>query len=499
MRSPFHTFLDSSHSSTFKSLLNPGYANDISQSKMPNLEVDILWKETFPAATRPELYSSSNTDSDGFQPLTDAEAFVQDPASLTHLQLFAASLNNQIALKAAQDEYSAISQEIFDIKGRDINVKDPQALLDFDDFEDRKEAALYDYKYEVRKPALMHITAPGNKQLEDISEQEKRDVRLLPEPFMQAGFVALTEKIHKSLLAKAKNKHNPDGWAPIQRHGRRMIPQQQEQHDEYNVVYIKRNVDENGEIIYPDSVASDDFMTTPSKAIDKRLTRTRFGGRKVPPTRETSETPSVASTPSRKRGATPMADHRDGTPASKRAKTATLEPMKPDRPKHPNQYTKAKEAAARAVAEAAAAGVPPPPQQMPDWSRMTSDELRGRKWSDEELIDSLRRDHSWLHADPAKALEWKDKILNGINPVRSWSMVKKWAEWRRENKDKRPRKKELTPLLDALGENAPSPALSGSILMDENRELKREDTEESNGLLFVDNAADNPRRSLRHK
>ena len=261
------------------------------------------------------------------------------------------------------------------------------------------------------------------------------------------------------------------------------------------MTYIKRKVDENGELIRPDSAGSEDSLATPSKAVDKRLTRTRFGGRKVPPTRETSETPSVSSTPSRKRPGTPAHEPRQGTPAFKRFKATLSEPPKSDRPKHPNQYTKAREAAARAAAEAAAAGIPPPIPQMPDWSHMTPEQLRARKWTDEELIDSLKKDHSWLHAEATKALEWKDKILNGINPVRSWSMVKKWAEWRRDNKDKRPRKKELTPLADGIGERTASPAVGATVAGEDRKEIKREGSEELN----EEEASETPRRSMRNR
>jgi hypothetical protein len=51
----------------------------------------------------------------------------------------------------------------------------------------------------------------------------------------------------------------------------------------------------------------------------------------------------------------------------------------------------------------------------------------------------------WLHDDPTKAEDWKNKIINGINPVRSFSMFRKWAYWRDENKDKRPRAKKNLP------------------------------------------------------
>ena len=57
-------------------------------------------------------------------------------------------------------------------------------------------------------------------------------------------------------------------------------------------------------------------------------------------------------------------------------------------------------------------------------------------------------------------------------------MVKKWAEWRRENTGNRPRRKELKQLVDGIGGGPPSPVVSGIFAVEEAKEIKREETED---------------------
>ena len=421
---------------------------------MAVLEIEQLWQRAFPEVTRPLLYMGDDQDEDGFRPLTDPQDFITDICDQSKTQLYASSANNQLALQQAQAEYLDISRQIAALQGRKSKAK--QTLQDPEEFEDRKEAILYNYKYEANRPALIHNGVIGNRAAEDITEQEKRDVRLFQNPFEQGGFVP-TDRQYKALVAKASNAKNIDGWKPIDRDGKHLIPRQNTEHPEYTTVYIRRNIDENGEVIRPTSSSTDDSFAantaggTPSKLENKRLTRTRFGGKKVPPTRDASEAPSsTASTPSgRKRLATP--ETRNGTPSA--VKRRRLDNNGLDKPRHPNQYTKARDLAAAAAAAALKNGTPAAPATngsfpaataqapMPDWSTLTTPQLLARKWTDDELKDSIRRDHTWLHPDAGKALEWRDKILNGANAVRSWSMVKKWEEWKVTNKDKRPRKK----------------------------------------------------------
>lgn len=430
---------------------------------MSALQAEQLWQEAFPEKARPELYTSDEPDRDGFRPLADPQDFIANLANLTHLQLYALGENNARALKAAQDEYRQLSRAIAAAKGRDLAIKNPQALQEPSVFEQTKEAALYGYQYQQPKPSLIQNLHPFAKQPDDVTEQEKRDVALFQEPFSQGGFVP-TDRQYKAIVRSAKNPKNPDGWKPVQKGGKFYIPVQQKHHDEYTAAYSRRPVDENGAFIRPASVDSEESNLTPSKneLVNKRLTRTRFGGKKHPPTRDASEAPSVASTPSRKRGITPLSDPRPGTP--KRPKVNESPADHPAKPKHPNQYTKAREReqAAQHAARAAAGGAISHVPTLPDISSLTTEEKLNRKWTDDELRAAIAADHTWLNPDPAKAAEWRDKILQGVNPVRSWSMVKKWSQWKGEGKDKRPRKKLAasgTVNGGPSGSNTPAPTI----------------------------------------
>lgn len=402
--------------------------------------MDFLWHTAFgESAARPVLYSSEELNEDGFQPLSDPQSFLTNITTLTHQQLYATGANNQIAMKLAQSEYLDLERQIAQIKGKE-STKNPQDLPAPDVFEERKEAALYGYKYDANRPALLHAGIPGLRSADDLTDREKHDVRLFQEPFEQGGFVP-KEKEYKAMLAKARNPKNIDGWTPVKKNGKLLLPKQQTHHDEYNITYVKRNVDENGEIIRPPSVGSEVSGETPSKAVNKRLTRTRFDGKKFPPTRDVSEAPSAASTPGRKRASPPTADAREETPSSKRRRVNV--PNGQEKPKHPNQYTKAKELSINtAVAQN---GTPKAGASKSSWEGLSPTSLRNRKWTDEELVAAVKHDHLWLHDDPIKAEDWKHKIINGVNPVRSFSMFRKWAYWKVENKDKRPRAKKNLP------------------------------------------------------
>ncbi|KAG9780843.1 hypothetical protein KCU88_g3606, partial [Aureobasidium melanogenum] len=434
---------------------------------MSEMEIDSIWQAAFGDSARPELYTSKKLNEDGFPPLSDPQAFLLNITTLTRKQLYAASANNQIALKMAQDEYMDLERQIANIKSKN-QPKNPQALFEHDVFEERKESVLYGYKYEANRPALLHAGIPGLRHADEVTEREKHDVRLFQEPFEQGGFVP-KEKEYKAKLARARNPKNPDGWDPVMKNGKALIPKLQTHQDEYTNTYVRRNVDENGEIIRPLTPSSEvsGETTTPPKPVDKRLTRTRFDGKKHPPTREVSEAPSTPSTPGRKRAAdSPAVDGGAETPNAKRQKLNAQ-----GKPKHPNQYTKAREAReAKEAQEAAAAaaavalagptasktatpapsGPTPAGADRPPWMGLSVHELRERKWTDEELVAAVKHDHLWLHDDPVQAEDWKWKIINGVNPVRSFSMFKKWAFWKAENKDKRPRgKKNLAAVNDA--------------------------------------------------
>jgi len=402
---------------------------------MGSIEIESLWRSAFGDAARPQLYTSQSPGSDDFLPLNDPQNFIMDLANLSHPQLYAASANNQIAMKLAQDEYLQLDRQIAQIKGKESS-KNPRSLQEPDVFEERKESQLYGYKYEAHKPALLHAGIPGLRSADELTDKEKHDVRLFQEPFEQGGFVP-TEKQYKAMLAKARNPKNIDGWKPVEKNGKRLIPKQQVHHDEYTMVYVRRAIDENGELIRPESAGSEESSAaaTPTKVVNKRLTRTRFDGRKVPPTRDVSEASSAISTPGRKRPSTPLLGAtQEATPAAKRRKFNTLE----DQPSRPYQYRRATEVASQNASAKLHTDSSTP---QPSWALLSPAALRQRKWTDEELVEAVKQDHLWLHDDPAKAEDWKHKIINGVNPVRSFSMFKKWAYWKDENKDKRPRSK----------------------------------------------------------
>lgn len=424
-------------------------------------EIESLWRSAFPDTSRPVLYTSEELNEDGFLPLNESSSFLVNIAGLNRHQLYATSSNNQLAMKAAQDEYLELQRRINWLKDKD-EPKNPQQLQPPDVFEEQKEAILYNYKYDPNKPALLQAGIPGLRTADEVTASEKHDVRLNQEPFEQGGFVP-TERQFKAMRAKARNPKNIDGWEPVYKNGKALIPRQQTHRDEYSIKYNTNNNKTTADVIdaiRPRSAAgSDASANTPSKAVDKRLTRTRFDGKKVPATRDVSEAPSLSSVNGRKRESTPLVNGREDTPNAKRRRLND-----PNRPKQPNQYTKAREAREAKEAQEARearegrrsavdtpvpAPVPtakPSPKslQLPtnvDWTQFSDKELQDRKWTDEELVAAVTQHHSWLHEDQKKAESWKYKIINGTNPVRSFSMFRKWAYWKVTDQDKRPRNK----------------------------------------------------------
>ncbi|KAJ9612986.1 hypothetical protein H2200_002927 [Cladophialophora chaetospira] len=417
---------------------------------MSAMEIDSLWKSAFDEGTvRPVLYTSEVLNDEGWQPLTEPQEFIRNLTTLNHQQLYATSSNNQIAMKLTQDEYLDIERQIAAIKGK-ATIKNPQSLPEPDVFEERKESSLYGYKYNADRPALLQAGHPGLKSADDLTEREKHDVRYFQEPFEQGGFVP-KDREYKLMVAKAKDPKNVDGWEPVIKGGRRFIPKQQTHVDEYNITYVKRNIDANGEIIRPVSPDGSDITGgTPDKAINKRLTR--FNGKKVPPTRDVSEVPSGASTPrGRKRGSPSGEEHRDDTPNSKRQKVnTTVDGQEIPKPKHPNQWTKRKAEQERLAREQGSA-VPTSivRQTIPKaasssarpWREMSPESKRSHAWTNAELHEAIREDQFWLHENPTIAAEWAKKLLANDNPIRSYAMYKKWQEWRDKGADKRPRNK----------------------------------------------------------
>jgi len=132
------------------------------------------------------------------------------------------------------------------------------------------------------------------------------------------------------------------------------------------------------------------------------------------------------------------------------------ENLESPRRKQPNQYTKRREQEATerlagfdgsrpSTPALSRAQEDTPPlrahSHVPDISNMAIDELRAHVFKDNDLVNLIKRDHSWLNDEPEKALEWKNRIVNAEYPVRTWAMLRKWKEWKSENKDKRPRNK----------------------------------------------------------
>ena len=393
--------------------------------------IDDQWKEAFPDVVRPRLYTSETEDENGFLPINDSESFLEETTTMTTQQLHATSSNNQIALKEAQDEYLEIESIIRRLAGKD-SKKNPQAPQSSREFEGRHEAFLYGYKYLDNNPVTR------NTNLEDVTEVERRDGQHYQEPFSQGGFIP-TPKQYATKLAKATNKRNPDGWKPVEKDGKLLIPKVQERHEEYprHAPWTQEGID----AARAGSVDADSLVNgTPTKLVDKRLTRTRYDGSKVPITRDVSEDSSRAASPRTgraqtpnglgKRQMTPQTAPEDGSPVPRKrqrfdyintgiAQSAGNTPA-------PNQP--------RSRARAGQASVPNEP--------LSPRSMRNWKWTNEGLLEAIQKDYLWLHPDPVKALVNKDKLLAAANPVRTWSMCNKWIDWHEKGLDKRPRNKD---------------------------------------------------------
>jgi len=429
-----------------------------------------LWEEAFGDDERPELYASNTPDEEGFLPLNDPQDFVSDITNMSHQQLHASGANNQLAMKLAQDEFMMISKLIMEINGKD-SIKDPQAMKKPEVFEEIKESRLYGYKYERNKPALL------NRSEDDISEREKEDVRLFQEPFEQGGFVP-TERQYKSILLNAKDPSNPDGWKPIERDGKLLIPRQQVHHEEY-VRHARNYHREEKDPARPGTASSLESSATPSKPANRQLARTRFGGQKVPVTRDASEDPSATSTPRGRRPNTPrtnglsvlVSGRSKDNHVTKRRRLHS-EPQSRQshslfRPQHPVNRTNTGLSSSDILSQ----GMSPP-------------SLRRRKWTTEELVEAVKLDHTWLTDDPAQSEHWKEKILNSQYPVRTFSMFKKWSFWKQENRDKRPRNRKD-------GEGKPGKTKNSSIEVTHEKEEAKDVVNQEPGEMLLQTGDEN--------
>ena len=232
---------------------------------------------------------------------------------------------------------------------------------------------------------------------------------------------------YQKLKAAAPNPNNIDGWAPVLKDGKKLVPRanprrpywQEELH-----VYKKKSTNKRkaAEIDGlnddgPATSSSGDSIDTPSKAVNRPLTR--FKGTKVPPTRDVSEAPSTYATPRGRRQNTPI----------------TALPVTPLGLGSPGSKRRRLDPTPKSNARLGEIGVAAAPQ-----ITMSREELYEKKWDANELIAAVSQNHAWLSDDPNRALKMKTKILTSKFPVRTFSMYKKWQYWKNNDQAKRPRR-----------------------------------------------------------
>jgi len=305
------------------------------------MALDAFWEASFPDRKRPTLYATEERTDDGWLPLSDADDFLVDNlTSLDSAQLYTLTANNAEALQNAQQEWIHLERLAQHLKTRDplpVQYKDPQELPRQEIFEERKEAVLYNYKYEAHRrmlPARFTIS-------ENVTDQEKFDCREPPEPFSQGGFIP-SEKQYKSLMSAAKAE------------GREKNPDNQKPYETNFAFEPKLTGTWIAKVLQPEAPLPPRTRARGAAlngAVNPSDRLTRFNGEKVPPTRDMSTAPIDAPSP-RSRMNTPVGG---ASPASKKRKIDTVDvPGSLQRKKHPNQYTKrweAEEAARLAAAQ----------------------------------------------------------------------------------------------------------------------------------------------------
>ncbi|KAK5085921.1 hypothetical protein LTR05_005211 [Lithohypha guttulata] len=295
---------------------------------MATAELSKLWAEHFPHKPRPSVYTSEEVDNDGFLPLADFEDFkVEDLQNLTQAQLYTLTANNAEALQLIQKEWIELERLAQHIRSRDplpVSHKDPQQLPSREIFEERKEAALYSYKYEVNRkmlPAKFTVS-------ENVTDQEKFDCREPPEPFAQGGFIP-NDKQYKSIMAVAKAEgrtNNPDNQAPYKQ----------------NFAFSDRK---EGNWIA--KIQAQDTLAPPrTRAREAALNstagrQTRLNGERAPLSRQLSSSLLDAPSP-RTRSGSP-AESRSSAHLKRNIDAVDITHELPPRKKHPNQYTKRRE------------------------------------------------------------------------------------------------------------------------------------------------------------
>jgi hypothetical protein len=232
---------------------------------------------------------------------------------------------------------------------------------------------------------------------------------------------------YQKLKAAAPNPNNIDGWEPVLKNGKKLVPRAnprkpywQEELDVYKrrSAHKRKAAEVDGlKDERPGTSSSVDSADTSSKAVNKPLTR--FKGKKVPPTRDASEAPSTNTTPRGRRQNTPITTTPGtpiglGSPVSKRLKLGPT----------PRSAT-----IARDIGNTTAPQI-----------TMSREELFEKKWDANELMAAVMQNHAWLSDDPGRALHVKNKILTSKFPVRTFSMFKKWQYWKKNDQAKRPRR-----------------------------------------------------------
>lgn len=288
----------------------------ISPAKMA---LDALWAESFPARPRPQVYSSQEIGKDGYLPLTETSKFLVDSLhGLSASQLYALAANNAEVLRQAQEEWISLEALAAQVKSQDrfsASYKDPQVLPAHDVFEERKEAILYNYKYEANRPMVQSkFTLPTGT-----TDQEKFDLREPPNPFAQR---IPNDKQYRSIMSTARNEgreKNPDNQTPYEQNFAFQLRPKG-----FWVAKMAPN-----ESVQPPRTRAREAQLNGTAFADRQ---TRFNGEKIPRTKGVASADEPLS-----RSDTPI-----GSPASRKRKIETVDVALP-RKRHPNQYSKRKE------------------------------------------------------------------------------------------------------------------------------------------------------------
>ena len=154
---------------------------------------------------RPAPYKKTKTARSEFLEMTPVNDFLvqlHDPEFLSRDELYAVTSNVANALKAWQDEYLAIDRLIRrSTRNSSKHIPDPRKPELPEVYEDKKEAALYGYRYEAKADKI-------NNQ----------------DPFVQGGFRPNPAQLRRMKAKVDPSDPNPDGWPSISRFSVPHIP-----------------------------------------------------------------------------------------------------------------------------------------------------------------------------------------------------------------------------------------------------------------------------------